>query len=183
MPLLSKPEPQFCEWLLDVLDQNRSPKNAFWIDRTEKVFAVRWTHGSSKAWTPECGDLFKLWRNECSRSRGKQGATFAHKDIKTNFRMNLRSERFSELRDRRITKGVDAVRVYKVVKMPTTSPKTDLRIAGRVLRIDYSSRKERRGQLRSPNYNNECLDGIFSNQLFKLRYPQPRKQSYTSMSL
>ena len=50
----------FLEWLLEVLDRRRSPKNAYWLDENAKIFAVRWVHAKSPLWTEECVGLFKV---------------------------------------------------------------------------------------------------------------------------
>ena len=101
MPKFSKPraqrsEPCFLEWLMEVLDRQRSVKNAYWIDKKAMIFAVRWVHRKSTLWTEECAELFKLWKHECRRSWRNHSDDF-QKNLKTNFRMNLRSKYFLEL--------------------------------------------------------------------------------------
>ena len=112
----SKRKLNFCEWLTDVLDKQRCrPENAHWIDREEGVFELRWLNARSSSWTPEDGELFELWRMEGSRcSRDREA--LVHKDMKTNFRMNLASGKFEELTKLRETKGENAKRCYRIVK-------------------------------------------------------------------
>lgn len=116
----SKRKLSFCEWLTDVLDRQRCrPENAHWIDRDEGVFELRWLNARSSSWTPEDGELFELWRMEGSRCcRDKEA--LVHKNMKTNFRMNLASRsKFEELTKLRETKGENAKRCYRIVKAKT----------------------------------------------------------------
>lgn len=109
----------FCEWLTDVLDKQRCrPENARWINREEGIFELRWLNARSSRWTPGDGELFKLWRVEGSRSQDKD--SLVYKDMKTNFRMNLASDKFQELMKLRETKGLKAKRCYRIVKAKST---------------------------------------------------------------
>ena len=51
---------RFVEWLLEVLDQQRSPDNAFWLNKKDRIFAVRWVNAKCRFWTQECIELFKV---------------------------------------------------------------------------------------------------------------------------
>ncbi|CAB4028998.1 interferon regulatory factor 2-like [Paramuricea clavata] len=104
----------FLEWLLEVLDERRSPKNAYWLDENAKIFAVRWVHAKSPLWTEECAGLFKLWKSE-GRRTWRNRSTDSEKQSKTNFRMNLRSTNFVEVTDNYKEKYFEfPVRVFKI---------------------------------------------------------------------
>ena len=99
-------------WLFDVLEKQRSPKNAYWLNRENREFAIRWVHKKCTEWTPDCAELFELWRREGSRSQCDD-----YKSMKVIFRMNLNSKQFRclDLPRQPKKKGPKVVKRYKFV--------------------------------------------------------------------
>ncbi|XP_060096485.1 interferon regulatory factor 1 [Heteronotia binoei] len=112
-------------WLETQIDSNKIP-GLVWINKEEKLFQIPWKHAAKHGWDLErdaC--LFRNWAIHTGRY--KKGEV--HPDPKTwkaNFRCAMNSlPDIEEVKDKSISKGSSAVRVYRMLQSSAKTQKKE----------------------------------------------------------
>ncbi|XP_060579005.1 uncharacterized protein LOC132735977 isoform X2 [Ruditapes philippinarum] len=120
------------DWLSDKLNAKEIP-GLEWVNKEQRIFRIKWCHGSRHGWTLKDSVLFEKWAQHSGRYNDGDP-----KRWKANFRCALNSLKdIQEVKDLSISKGQNAFRVYKmlearkktdkqkVTKRMKTEPETD----------------------------------------------------------
>ena len=99
-------------WLEDIINKKKYP-GVEWLDEDQKIFRLPWKHASRNGWqinSDAC--LFRAWAEHTGKLKNRE----TPKIWKANFRCALNSlPDMEELRERRLTKGNNAFKVYRII--------------------------------------------------------------------
>uniref|UniRef100_A0ABM5FLJ4 Interferon regulatory factor n=1 Tax=Pogona vitticeps TaxID=103695 RepID=A0ABM5FLJ4_9SAUR len=112
-------------WLELQINSNKIP-GLHWINKEEKLFQIPWKHAAKHGWVLEKdASLFKNWAIHTGRY--KEGDVQPDpKTWKANFRCAMNSlPDIEEVKDKSISKGCSAVRVYRMLEPSTKSQRKE----------------------------------------------------------
>ncbi|CAL8365561.1 unnamed protein product [Lota lota] len=107
-------------WLEKMIESNKVP-GLTWVDKDQKMFAITWKHAARHGWQVEKdASLFKHWAIHTGKF--KEGVDDSDpKKWKANFRCAMNSlPDVEQVKCKNVNKGQQAVRVYRMVAVPTT---------------------------------------------------------------
>ncbi|XP_066470532.1 interferon regulatory factor 1 [Tiliqua scincoides] len=112
-------------WLEKEIDSNKIP-GLIWINKEEKLFQIPWKHAAKHGWELEkdaC--LFRNWAIHTGRYK-KGEVEPDPKTWKANFRCAMNSlPDIEEVKDKSVSKGSTAVRVYRMLPASAKSQKKE----------------------------------------------------------
>ncbi|XP_053144376.1 interferon regulatory factor 1 isoform X2 [Hemicordylus capensis] len=122
---MPQPRMRMRPWLELQINSNEIP-GLIWINKEEKLFQIPWKHAAKHGWELErdaC--LFRNWAIHTGRY--KKGEVLPDpKTWKANFRCAMNSlPDIEEVKDRSISKGSSAIRVYRMLPASAKSQKKE----------------------------------------------------------
>ncbi|XP_053392795.1 interferon regulatory factor 2-like isoform X2 [Mercenaria mercenaria] len=98
------------DWLSDKLNAKEIP-GLEWVNRDQKVFRIKWCHGSRHGWSLKDSVLFEKWAHHSGKYNDGDP-----KRWKANFRCALNSLKdVEEVKGMSISKGQNAFKVYRML--------------------------------------------------------------------
>ncbi|XP_052261691.1 interferon regulatory factor 2-like isoform X2 [Dreissena polymorpha] len=100
------------DWLIDKLESGEF-RGLRWRDRKEKIFSIKWFHGSRHGYSEKESAVFEAWAVHTGRRDNSDARRW-----KANFRCAIKSLKAIQELDSSITKGQNAVRIFRFLDTP-----------------------------------------------------------------
>ncbi|XP_052816541.1 interferon regulatory factor 1-like isoform X3 [Mya arenaria] len=104
--------PRMRDWLMEKLDGCHLP-GMEWVDRKQKVFRIKWCHGSRHGYCYNDSLVFEAWAKHTGRYDEDNKEP---KRWKANFRCAIKSLNDIQEMNNSVTKGQNAFRVFQILE-------------------------------------------------------------------